>query len=364
MQAFIDIARSYPGRTVLMVLFMIIGVAAETAGLSALLPLLALMVGEDAADGAQSRVQEVVLDALARLGVASTLANLLLLFVLLAIVQSGLMLMAKRYVGFTATQMATDQRLALLRALADARWSYFSRQSLGSVSAAVSSEAGRASAAYVAGGTLVSLLMQAAAYSALAFAVSWQFSLVALGAALVSLYPVRFFMRLTRKAGRKQTEFMRSLVRQLAQSLQAVKPLKAMSRESTLAALLERDAERLDRASRKQVLAMEGRKGGAVSARCDLRVAGGLRCLDLWRRAVGGAGRPGSALEQHARESEQGAAAVSADGRRRECLLGPARAHRASRGRARGEEPAHVRLCSSTASSSRTSGSATATSAC
>ncbi|MBW2267209.1 MAG: ABC transporter ATP-binding protein [Deltaproteobacteria bacterium] len=260
MHMFIDIARGCPRRTALMVVFLLVGVGAEAVGLSALLPLLSLLVGEDASGGGQSRLQEVVVESLAWFGVASTLGNLLSFFVLAAIVQSGVMLLAKRYIGFTAVKMATDLRLALLGALAEARWGYFSRQTIGAVSSAMASEAGRASQAYVAGGTMISLALQATVYSVLAFVVSWRFSLVALGAAMVSFYPVRFFNRLTRKAGRKQTQFMRSLVRQLTQSLQAVKPLKAMSREARLGALLERDAKHLDRALRKHVLASEGRK--------------------------------------------------------------------------------------------------------
>ncbi len=260
MRLFIHIASRYPWRTALMVLCLIIGIGAEAMGLSALLPLLALMVGADSSGGEQSGLQEGVVNFLASIGIELSLGNLLGFFVIAATVQSGLLLLAKRQVGFTAARMATDLRLALLRALAGARWSYFSQQSIGSVSSAVSSEAGRASRAYLAGGTVVSLAAQAALYSVLAFAVSWQFSLIALGAAALSLYPVRFFTALSRKAGRKQTELTRSLVRQLTQSLQAVKPLKAMSRESRLGALLEHDAKRLDRARRKQVMAVEGRK--------------------------------------------------------------------------------------------------------
>jgi ATP-binding cassette subfamily C protein len=111
MRLFLHIASRYPSRTALMVLCLIIGIGVQAMGLSALLPLLALMVGADSSGGEQSGLQEGVVNFLASIGIELSLGNLLGFFVIAATVQSGLLLLAKRQVGFTAARMATDLRL-------------------------------------------------------------------------------------------------------------------------------------------------------------------------------------------------------------------------------------------------------------
>jgi ATP-binding cassette subfamily C protein len=62
---------------------------------------------------------------------------------------------------------------------------------------------------------------------------------------------------MTKRAGQKQTVVLRSLVRQLTDALLALKLLKATGRDALIGPLLEKDAERLNRALRKQVLSKE-----------------------------------------------------------------------------------------------------------
>ena len=62
-------------------------------------------------------------------------------------------------------------------------------------------------------------------------------------------------MRITRKAGRKQTNLMTSLIANLTDTLQSVKPLKAMAREHLADTVLAHETLRLNKALRRQVLA-------------------------------------------------------------------------------------------------------------
>ncbi len=282
MNLLLDITRTYPARSALMIACLLVGVAAEGVGLSMLLPLLAVLIGSETSEE-PSTLQRVVGSSLDALGIEATLGNLLSLFVVATVAQSALLLLARRQVGYTAARMITDLRLALLRALATARWSYYTQQSVGAVSNAMSAEAGRAALAYMNGGTVVSLSIQACLYLAIAFAVSWEFMLAALVAAGIVTSAMRYFVRLTRRAGQKQTLLMHSLLRRLADSLQAVKPLKAMSRESLLGSLLEKDTRSLDRALRKQVLSIEARKAVQMPLNAIFAAAGIYAAATYWK---------------------------------------------------------------------------------
>ena len=98
--------------------------------------------------------------------------------------QSALSLIAKRQVGYTVAQVATDLRLALLRALLSARWEYFLRQPVGKLTNAVSWEADRASRAYFYGATLLANAIQLVAYAVVGFLVSGSTTAVYLGFAV------------------------------------------------------------------------------------------------------------------------------------------------------------------------------------
>jgi ATP-binding cassette subfamily C protein len=62
---------------------------------------------------------------------------------------------------------------------------------------------------------------------------------------------------MARRAGAKQTELLHSLLARLTDSLQSIKPLKAMAREDLADAVLETETHELNRALQKQVFSKE-----------------------------------------------------------------------------------------------------------
>ncbi len=253
--------RAYPGRTSLMLLALLLSGVAEGVGLSALLPLLNVALGYDVAGelaGApsegQNQFEQTVLDILAGLGIEPTLGNMLLIIVAGVIVKSVFLLLAQRQVGYTAAQVGTDLRLAMLRAVLRSKWEYFLHQPVGKLTNALATEAQRASTSFVHGATAITFFIQALVYGAVAFALSWRASLVAIGAGALVIGLSHFLVRLTRRAGARQTRVLTSLMANLTDTLQSVKPLKAMARDHLADQVLARDARRLNRALRRQVL--------------------------------------------------------------------------------------------------------------
>ena len=108
---------------------------------------------------------------------------------------------------------------------------------------ALASEAQRASTAFVNGATAITYLIQAIVYASVAFALSWQASLVGIAAGAIVIGLSHFLVQISRKAGLKQTRLMTSLMSNLTDTLQSVKPLKAMAREHLADQVLANDTQ-------------------------------------------------------------------------------------------------------------------------
>ncbi|MEP4486574.1 MAG: ABC transporter ATP-binding protein [Halioglobus sp.] len=253
--------RAYPWQSALMLAALLLSGIAEGIGLSALLPLLNIALGYDATgeltgipSQSQNSFEQTVLDALAWVGIAPTLGNMLWILVIGVLVKSIFLLLAQRQVGYTAAQVGTDLRLEMLRAVLLSKWEYFLHQPVGKLTNALATEAQRSSASFVNGATAITFLIQAVIYGGIAFALSWRASLVAIVAGIVVIGLSHFLVLVTRKAGSKQTRLLGSLMANLTDTLQSVKPIKAMAREHLADKVLERDTLRLNRSLRRQVM--------------------------------------------------------------------------------------------------------------
>jgi len=226
-------------------------------GLTAILPVLgvAFQSGEGVAppEGFEARV----LEAIDGLGVPRELGPLLLLMAGLFLAKAALLVVAKRQVGYTVAHVATDLRLRLLRALMGTSWGYYTRQPVGAVVNAVGTEANRAAEAYYVLGQLAQLMLQVLVAGAVALALSWQSTLAAVGAGVLTVVLLRVFVRMSSRGGRRQTIVLRSLSSRLTDVLQAAKLLRATGKEPLVGPLLEDDTRRLNKALRKQVLGKE-----------------------------------------------------------------------------------------------------------
>lgn len=254
---------AYKVPTLLMLLALLLSGIAEGIGLSALLPLLNVAMEGQASQalmntGAPPQLQNDferwVLEVLASAGIAPTLGNLLLIVVLGVGCKALLLLVAQRQVGYTAAQMGTDLRLKMLRAILRSKWEYFLHQPVGKLTNSLATEAQRSSDAFVHGATAVTFLIQAMIYGAVALALSWQASAAALAAGAFVIGSSHFLVRITRRAGRKQTLLLTSLMANLTDVLQSVKPFKAMAREHLADTALADTTTRLNKALRRQVL--------------------------------------------------------------------------------------------------------------
>ncbi len=257
----LDFFRAYRWQTILMMLALVLSGVAEGVGLSALLPLLSIALGADAdsllpgaGGGGDSQFEQRILHALHTLGIAPTLGNMLLVILGGVAFKTVFLLLAQRQVGYTAAQVSTDLRLQLLRAILRSKWEYFLHQPVGKLTNAMATEAQRAAAAFVNGTTALTFLIPGIIYAGVALALSWRATLAAIAAGAVVIGLSHFLVNLTRRAGLKQTHLMTSLMANLTDTLQSVKPLKAMGRENLADQVLAHDTNQLNKSQRRQVL--------------------------------------------------------------------------------------------------------------
>ena len=242
--------QAYPSRTVLVVFALVVASILDGLGLSMLLSMLNLATGET---DDPSLPEQLALSLTESLGLEPSTGVLLGLGVSLIAVKAVFVLLANRQVGYTVAHVATDLRLNLIRAITNSQWRYYIAQPVGRLSNALATEAQRASEGFYHGAVMATQFINALIFGVLAMLISWQATLIALlcGGALLGL--LHTLIRIAGRAGRDQTTLLKQLLSVMTDQLGAIKPLKAMSREGHIDALMSAQTKDLKTALKSQV---------------------------------------------------------------------------------------------------------------
>lgn len=281
MRAVFAFVRAYPWQSLGVLVALVVAGLVEGVSLTALLPMLTVALERES--GAASEQSGFAVSLMQRFGIEPTVTSLLVVLVAGTAMTSLIGLLAKRQVGYTVAQVATDLRLELLRALVAARWEYYLRQPIGKLTNAMAAEAGGASQAYLNAATMTAAAVQAMVYAAVALAVSWKATLAYVAAAALLAFGLHSLVRMSKRAGKRTTKMLSRLMAGLVDSLQSVKPLKAMARENLADGVLEHQTLELNNAVRRQVIAKEGRKAVQQPAFALLIAAGTWAGLEIWQ---------------------------------------------------------------------------------
>jgi ATP-binding cassette subfamily C protein len=266
MRSLLFFIRAYPTRGLVMLGCQFLAGILGGLGVFTLLPVLGIAIQETrrgsgpAAPETPNAFERALLDAFRHLGLEPTVGVLLAFIAAMTLLAGGLGLLANTQVGYTVAHVAMDLRLRLLRALMRTRWSYFTRQPLGTLLNAFGAEANRASQSFLHGTSAASASIESLVALSLALAVSWQMTLATVALGAVFLVSRSSLVRMTRRSGRKQIRLTRTIVGRLADMLQGVKPVKAMAREGWIAPLLERETNRINRATQRQIVSKHALK--------------------------------------------------------------------------------------------------------
>jgi ATP-binding cassette subfamily C protein len=231
---------------------LVLATVAEGFGLASLLPALTMLFGEGGEE--PTLVHELIYGFLAAVGLPATLEVLLLLVLAGVLLKATLVALALVRVGYAVADVATKLRTTVVQRLLEVKWGYFTRQPIGRFANAMSQDATRAGRAYMLAQMFVASLLEAAVSVTLAFLVSWRLALLGLGIGGAILLLLGPFVRMAKKAGRRQQTSTQGFVTLLSDTLIGIKPLKAMSRQEHFLPLLGRETRSLRKALRRQAI--------------------------------------------------------------------------------------------------------------
>src|SRR5262249_35644769 len=151
MRFLITIARMYPGRSALTLVSLLFASVAEGLSLLLLLPSLNLLTSDAAQDPGNglSGLGHMLTEALSAIGVTPTVGALLVVILICLALKAVFLLLANLQVGYTVAHVATALRLSLLRSLLAARWEFYVRQPVGTLTNAIATDAIRPSQPYL-----------------------------------------------------------------------------------------------------------------------------------------------------------------------------------------------------------------------
>jgi len=256
MYLLITFARTYPWQSAIVLLSLLFAGVAESFSISVMLPLLGSILGDQAGymlPGGHNKFMKFIMG----LGTNYSIEFLLVIMTIAIVLKSLLILLANNRIGYTVAQVATDLRLNLLHALLATRWQYYLRQPIGRLINAMTFECSQTSLAYLEGATMVALFLQLILYIILALLVSWPATVASLlvGMGLVSVS--HRLIRVSRRVGKEQTKLMKALQARLADTLQSVKPIKAMARDELADTVLTTETQHLNIIMRQQIFNRE-----------------------------------------------------------------------------------------------------------
>ena len=200
----------------------------EALGIGTLLPAANAILGNNADDA--TGATQVIKTFIESLGISANLGNLLIIIVILLTSKSVIAFGALAYAGISGARVAINLRRKLIKAIFEARWSFYADQSGGRFANAISNDATRAGDAYQFSAVVVAGILQLIAYAAVAIFVDWRIALLGGAAGVIITLAMNTLIRVSKRAGYKQADRISSLTIEMVDMLSNIKALKSMDR--------------------------------------------------------------------------------------------------------------------------------------
>jgi ATP-binding cassette, subfamily C, bacterial len=212
----------------LVLLCLLLAGLAEAIGIGTLLPIVTSVL--NSGTGEPSLLDQYIRQGFDFLGISPSFGNMILLLAGIMTFRSLLLFAALSYAGVASARVANFLRRNVIRAVLDARWSYYANQSSGKLAAALGNDAGRAGDAYLIFATAISCAIQISAYAAIAFLINWRVAVAGvLGGVIIALASARL-VSISKLAGYKQANRISLMTSDVMDILHNIKALKSMDR--------------------------------------------------------------------------------------------------------------------------------------
>ena len=237
---------------------LLVASAVEGIGITSVVPLLTLATGMEG--GKASPITKYTQELMDALGLPMSIGILLAFFITTMILVSLLNFLAMAYVGSAVAEFSTRLRLQIIKNIFNVQWSYFVHNPIGKITVAVGGQAESTSQAYRLVASMIAGAIQSLVYMIVALTVSWPLALAAVAIGIFVVGSLHVLVRVARKAGMRLNKYGRELSIFLTDTLINIKPLRAMTRQTTFSHLLERKANSLKKAMRRNIISREGLK--------------------------------------------------------------------------------------------------------
>lgn len=241
-QALALIVRENPGAAIIVCACLFLSGLLDAIGISAVFPMISIIL-ETGMDLPESWLGNFI-------GSMTSLGPyvLSLLIVGCFIAKSCIMYLTTLVIAERVSRFSHDLRVSFSQSILKARVRFIFSKSLGENLAILSDGSVRAAAAYISAARVLSGALQAGLYLFYSFWLSAEATLLSLLTVGVLMILVGGTMRRTRKAGRKTTQYIQSISKNMGEALRGVKEAKATGREGYLASLIVEDSEQLRKA--------------------------------------------------------------------------------------------------------------------
>ena len=229
---------------------------AEAGSVGTLLPAASSVLGSGA--NGNSGAGHAIKSFIESLGIPASLENLLIIVVSLMVLKSLLAFAALSYSGITSARVAINLRRKLIKAIFDARWSFYAEQSSGRFANAISNDATRASEAYQYAAIAVAGIVQLLAYASVAVVIDWRIALWGGVASAILYFAMSALIRTSKRSGYKQTDRVSNLTVDMVDMLNNIKALKSMDRYGLMVLSLSGLLKRIKRSLVAIQLAKQG----------------------------------------------------------------------------------------------------------
>lgn len=233
-------------RPVLVLLALLLAAMCEAVGISAILPVMSI-VSDGPQGSTHSVISQAVERALAVIGLPLTLGSILALIGIALVLKALISFLTLTYAGISAAKVSVKLRQRLIDGLFRANWRFYASQESGKFATAISGEATRAGDAYLLSAQFSAMAIQSALYVLVTLLIDWRLALLGVIIGGIMAVSLQFFVSMSRKAGRRQTDATKDLTVKTVELLANIKPLKTMQRYASFQAAIRQAMRRLQR---------------------------------------------------------------------------------------------------------------------
>ena len=245
--------RAYPSTFITVTALLFLAGLTEAIGITAFLPFLDMVLGKDDSNLSDSQIAKLF----ETLNIPYTFTAMAAFIASTIVIKALILWIAMKRVSATVSMIADDLRNRLMTAIMGAEWQLFLTSALGSNLNAIVMETFRSSRAFLTMAHFVSSLIQAAVYLFAAFLVSWTVCLFSIIVGLITVFALRFLIEATRKTGQTQTDVTKTMLSDMADIIQGIKPMRAMALEKPFLAFLQKQSTDLKTAEKEQLISMQ-----------------------------------------------------------------------------------------------------------